>query len=282
MKKKYVNATSILESWISIFFALIWKRLRKPEIKLHNGNSIFEYPEKNWYLVPFPKQKGSLFNADNLATVNRHEFLNDQRFKLALQAAEIRWGKPGEVRDISWRLHTIIWASKLALNNFKLNDAIFLECGTGKGYMAAGICMYHDFNEENPNFYLADTFISHLERSEGNSSPAEFAYSDGDIEVRNYFSKYKNVNILKGRVPEILQELPNKPIIFLHLDLNDETAEYDALKFLKDRFVKGSIIIFDDYGGFGGHDQAVVHEKFSKDMNIPLLVLPTGQAILIF
>jgi hypothetical protein len=67
----------------------------------------------------------------------------------------------------------------------------------------------------------------------------------------------------------------------LHLDLNDATAEYDALNFSKDRFIKGSIIIFDDYGGFGCHDQAIVHEKFAQDMKIPLLVLPTGQVILI-
>jgi hypothetical protein len=54
------------------------------------------------------------------------------------------------------------------------------------------------------------------------------------------------------------------------------------LKFLQDKMSKGGIILFDDYGGYGGNDQAKIHEAFAAKNDRQLLILPTGQAIIIF
>jgi hypothetical protein len=75
----------------------------------------------------------------------------------AKYAAESRWGG-GNVRDISWRLHIMLWASGRALK-IANDDAIYIECGTGRGYMAAGIAEYHNFKSNGPNFYLIDNFL---------------------------------------------------------------------------------------------------------------------------
>ena len=274
----------ILAVCISVYIFVCKFRLVLIFFKNHNGISLFNYPEKKWNLVPFPLQKGDVFNADNLATVNRHEFLKDESFIKARNSAESRWGFQKKVRDISWRLHVVLWAFGYALQNNKMNESIFVECGTGRGYMAAGIAEFHDLNDKSPLFYLIDTFTSDLVLTTGESisSPANFAYSDDDAEVRQYFKRYSNIKIIKGLIPEALKQLPNLPIGFLHIDLNSAGAEKAALQYLMDRLVPGSVIVFDDYGGAGGNDQAIVHEKFASSAHKNLLVLPTGQAVIIW
>jgi hypothetical protein len=254
----------------------------------HNGIYIEDYPEKKWYLVPFPSQKGMPYNHDNLSTVNRHSFIDEPRFNSARLAAEARWKtNPNEsVRNISWRLHTLLWAASIGLKNIDIESEIFVECGTGKGYMAAGICDFFKWDNLMPSFYLIDSFKPTMPDEDGEQikdGKKLFVYADGDLEVRTYFSKYPNIEVIKGVIPSILDELPtNKIIKFLHLDLNSHIAEEQALENLTDRFIAGSVILFDDYGGFGGEKQAIIHETFAKKNNKSLLVLPTGQALVIW
>ena len=248
----------------------------------HNGVDILNYPEKSWSLVPFPEQKGDVFNADNLATVNRHTFIKDPKFLAAKYAAESRWGS-GNVRDISWRLNIILWATGRALK-IANEEAIFIECGTGKGYMAAAIVEYHNFRSSSPSLYLIDNYSAELITTEGiaTPSPASFAYSDNVTEVKEYFKSYPSIKVIKGLIPAVLKQLPELPIAFLHIDLNNAPAERAALRQFQNRLVPGAIIIFDDYGGFGGHDQALVHEDFAIENGKDLLILPTGQAMIVW
>jgi O-methyltransferase len=276
-----LKQVSSLEGWIKVYLDVVTKGKKKLNIDRHNGNSIFEYPESDWQMIPFPKQKGCVFNADNLATVNRHEFIRDPRFVQARKVGEGRWEPALKKRDISWRLHTMLWAVDAAIKAFEGEDAIMVECGTGRGYMAAAIAEYYDFNETSLPFYLIDTFLPYLAEGDQQSSPASFAYADGEVEVVNYFKRHPNVRILKGKVPEVLTKLPDKKIAFLHMDLNSAQPEKGALEYLKDHLAKGSVVVFDDYGGPGGQSQAVVHERFAKDCNRELLILPTGQALLL-
>ncbi len=250
----------------------------------HNGEDIFRYPEKKWNLIPFPSFKGAVFNSDNLATVNRHSFIVETRFAKARYMAEGRWRESSkEVRDISWRLHTLIWAVGVALRSHGV-DAIFVECGTGRGYMAAGAADYYNFEDSGPDFYLVDVFSNSLVAQDGleSISPAGFAYTDSVDEVKKYFDRYPSIKVVAGLIPSVLSNIPNKPISFLHIDLNSSDAEEKALQSLKNRLRSGSIILFDDYGGFGGEQQARVHERFAKDNNRELLVFPTGQAVIIW
>ena len=252
------------------------------KILKHNGQNILNYPENNWIFVPFPEKKGNVYNADNLATVNRHNFVNNTKFLSAKNAGEGRW-EEGTVRDISWRLNIILWATGRAIRN-ACADEIFIECGTGRGYMAAAIAEYHNFKEGGPIFYLIDTYTRNLVTSEGitTPSPAEFAYSNNVDEVREYFKVYPSVEVIQGFIPQILEELPQRKIAFLHIDLNNVESEKNALKHLSANLIPGAIIVFDDYGGPGGENQAFMHENFAIENNKELLILPTGQALIIW
>lgn len=250
-------------------------------LKKHNNENVILYHEKTWNFVPFPNFKGGVYNHDNLATVNRHTFLEDKRFNKAREHAESRWmDKP--VRNITWRLHTALWGAGVALNS-GIKNGIFVECGTGRGYMAAGIASYFNFDElHKPDFFLVDIFSADLYINGDKTNPAGFAYTDDVKDVKDYFSKYSSVKVKQGLIPECLTEIPDQPISFLHIDLNNAVAEAAALEKLKDRLCKGSLILFDDYGGFGGEKQALVHDSFAVDNNRDLLALPTGQAIIIW
>lgn len=253
------------------------------KIHPHNGVSIFEYPEISWNLIPFPEQKGEPFNSDNLATVNRHNFLKDKKFKDAKEEAERRWGTPGVVRDIAWRLHFALWAFGLAYKKDEI-PGIYIEAGTGKGYMAAAICQfYFKGKESNNNFYLFDNFSKHLEiNGIIQKSPAEFAYTDDALEVKEYFSRYKNIEIICGELPNSLDILRGEPIHFLHLDLNNPIVEKKVLNSLLPLFKSGSVILLDDYGGPRGEPQAKVHEEFANKNKKQILNSPTGQGLIIW
>lgn len=254
----------------------------KGKILKHNNINIFDYPESEWFFVPFPSQKGPIYNHDNLATVNRFDFLQDKKFLRTKSIAESRWGEPGKVRDISWRLHFTLWAFEYSLRIAKQNS-IFVELGTGKGYMAAAICNFFFNAKENyPPFYLFDLFEKDLNIKNQILRPAPFAYTNDYSEVKNYFSVYKNVKLIKGKLPDTLDVIQDKKIAFLHLDLNNADAERESLERLKYLFVKNAIILFDDYGGPFGLEQSQVHKAFSNQNNRPLLISPTGQALMIW
>jgi len=270
----------------SILFNLIIKILFKNSFKLlkHNGELITDYPTNfGWYLAPFPIEKGKPFCADNLATTARHNFLNDEHFISAMKAGESRWGNIEHKRDISWRLHILLSAVSYSLK-ITNESSIFVECGTGKGYMAAAICEYFKNINHLPDFYLIDSFMPHVPDKEGNQETGNksFVYSEDDFEVRSYFKKYKYVKVIRGYIPKILEVLPkNNEISFLHIDLNNANAENEALEYLSGRIKKGGIILFDDYGYMGSEEQALVHEKYSNKMNFRLFTFPTGQAMFI-
>ena len=254
----------------------------KIQLFKHNGESIDQYPTQlGWNLIPFPQEKGVPFNADNLATILRAPFLNDESFLKARRLAEARWEGSGDKRDISWRLDIMLWAISHSLRIWN-KESIFIECGTGKGYMASAICSYFNWDDAKPDFYLIDSFspfVPDIKGEQSENSHTSFVYSEGDEEIRAYFSKYISIKILKGFIPDVLSELPEKQIGFLHIDLNSFVAEKAALEILKTKLISGAVVLFDDYGGFGGDAQAEIHESFANSMGGRLLTLPTGQAI---
>ncbi len=279
---------NLLSKIVSLIFSIVSFSPKKINITYHNGESIFTYPEKKWNLVPFPNQKGTLFVADNLATVNRHSFISNKKFQDSKRIAESRWNSLVIPRDISWRFHIFLWAFGQNLSHKSIKNSIFVECGTGKGYMAAGACSYFRFNSNSPDLYLVDRYedspvdFTKSSKKIAKSFQTTDAYSNDVKEVEEYFSKYSSVKILKGLIPDILKKIPSKPILFLHIDLNSSQPEKEALETLSKNFIPGTIILFDDYGGPGGELQAVEHEGFAFKNKKELLTLPTGQAVIIW
>ena len=56
----------IIEALLNNFIVRFFLKSKKFNILKHNEISIDDYPETTWNLVPFPAQKGDVFNFDNL------------------------------------------------------------------------------------------------------------------------------------------------------------------------------------------------------------------------
>lgn len=239
----------------------------------HNGVRVQAYPAKSWYIVPFPHAKGIPFVADNLATANSFVVRENKSFAGALSAAEKRWSGSPTTRDISWRLHIALWAARLASQLNPGGD--FLELGTGKGFIAAGICAHIRLENQKPppRFFLVDRFMQ--------SNNPVFSYTDDMNEVANFFASYGEVQIVEGDAPQCLSNLGGNTLAFVHIDLNDASAEIASLEHLTSRFTSGTVLLFDDTGQPGREEQLLAHLAFADRLERSLLLLPTGQSLII-
>lgn len=255
------------------------RRLLDPSAGLrHNGSRLVDYPEREWFPAVFPASKGVPFDADNLATVNAHDFLGDATFLRARRAAEQRW--PGGSRDISWRLHTFLWAASTALAVHPGGSLV--ELGTGRGFMAAGLCEALDWGgpgaSKGRTLHLIDTFHPRLPH-EPPGTADRFYYADGADEVREHFSVYPGVEVHAGLLPDALADVGSSEICFIHVDLNHAEAEIASLDALSPRLRPGAFILFDDSGNPGCTDQLAAHDRWASDHGTTLLRLPTGQGL---
>jgi O-methyltransferase len=59
--------------------------------------------------------------------------------------------------------------------------------------------------------------------------------------------KNNNVKLIKGAVPDTLNEINSDLFSFVSVDMNSAIPEEHAVEFIWPRMVKGGIIILDDY-----------------------------------
>jgi hypothetical protein len=220
------------------------------------------------------------FNRDGLATKFNFEFIKQKDF---LNAYNVSMAPRME-----WRAHVLGWAAKHAIN---LGNGDFVECGTHTGGTASFVFFYSKLYETNKKFYLIDTFtglvenlISNEEKKEWKKNkvdPRKVFNCDVESVVRDRFRKYKNIKIVKGEIPKVLQKLKIKKISYLHIDLNSAIPEIAALNFFWDKIPRGGVIIADDYGWPSHTVQKKEWDKFIKSKKNRILSLPTGQGLII-
>lgn len=187
-----------------------------------------------------------------------------------------------------WRLHTLCWAAKHALTL----DGDFVECGVYRGMFSNVVCDFVEFEKADRKFWLYDTFEGFSPKY---TKPEDFArgqlfidvaqqdYAKDDVfsHVTERFSKYKNVEIVKGVLPDALATHCPEKISYLHIDLNSPTAETLTLEKLFPLLVPGGMLIFDDYGWKNFKKQQVSAQEFLQRTGEMILELPTGQGLVI-
>ena len=95
--------------------------------------------------------------------------------------------------------------------------------------------------------YLFDTFEGFLEEEEFHKKK-HFVYRDIDIvNVRKL--RLKNTKIYKCKFPNNLSSsFKKKKFKLCHLDVNTYKSTKNSFQFIKNRMIKGGVIVFDDYG----------------------------------
>jgi len=217
------------------------------------------------------------FMGDRFATMNYVAFLHDKKFNQAYNDAlaliDSKTASKFLSNDIRWRAHIVTWAAKQAI---KL-DGDFVECGVWWGFLSKTICEYINFEKyTNKTFYLIDTW--------GDQNNKDLNHPNYQVDVfdkvSQRFSKYQNVKLIRGRIPEIFITVPVKKIAFLSIDMNGYIAERKTLETYYDIMAKGGIIYFDDYGWKYKKLRETV-DDFFKDKPETLLHFPSGNSIVV-
>lgn len=223
--------------------------------------------------------KGHFYCNDMLIALARNlSFRGDEKFVSSFYEMATN----DQERSLVWRLHTLAWAAKNALNV----EGDFVECGVFKGFCSSVLLKYLDFQNLPRQAYLYDTFSGLPEKTSTEKERRDWDYTMYDPEeiyngVRTKFSSYKNVNIIRGIVPDSFEIAAPEKIALLHIDMNSEQAEMLALQHLFDRVTPGGFIVFDDFGWASNLKQMLAELAFMNERNHPILELPTGQGVVI-
>jgi O-methyltransferase len=218
------------------------------------------------------------FVGDGLATwFKSTPFTEDERFMTLAQTH----GGLLPVINWHWNLQTVVWA----VNQTREVAGDFVELGVFKAHTTTFVADYLGFQDWPKTWWLYDTFdgIPADQLDEGWAESNQGAY-DGTFSfetVRDSLAAYPNIKVIKGRVPEILAEQAPDRIAFLHMDLNNATAEVQALDVLYERISPGGVIVFDDYCWAVSRQQRIAEDAWAEARGLKILPLPTGQGLLV-
>jgi hypothetical protein len=228
---------------------------------------------------------GSTYAADGFSTTHDASFLNDTRFQEAYRLGEDsghRICAPGDLH-IEWRVYVCCWAARHALHV----QGDFAECGVSTGIVSRAVAHYVDFGASAKTFWLVDTFegipieqASDAELGLARSKNARH-YFDCHGDVVEHFARYRNVKVIKGRVPEALTSVSDGPFAFVHIDMNIAEPEVAALDHFWGRLSPGGVVVLDDYGSRAHRPQKLALDAVMARFGEPILSLPTGQGLLV-
>lgn len=184
-----------------------------------------------------------------------------------------------------WRVHVGLWT---AYSASKLKGD-FVECGVNKGFLSSAIMEYLDWNSLDRTFYLMDTFsgidenyVSPEGRASGILERNMTGFYTKDFEeVKKNFSQWKNIQFIRGSIPDTLIEVKTDSVAYLHIDMNNPLPEVAAFNYFWERLVPGGLILFDDYAYKGYEAQNEAMDEAVCKKNIKILSIPTGQGLVI-
>ena len=224
------------------------------------------------------------YNADGLIAFNNCDCLTEPRFKKAydLSLTVNDWrGVDGSKYDMRWRYYIVCYFA----DKVKRLEGDFVECGVYKGGYSMAVMEYLDFPGLKKQFWLMDTYegLSFNHLSEKEKSAGLFKkYSNYESCYQWVCHLFKELPaiVIKGSVPETLDECKAGKICYLSIDMNCVAPEIAAVNYFWEKIVPGGIIILDDYGFKEHIEQKIAFDNFAMQKNVSILQLPTGQAII--
>jgi hypothetical protein len=100
------------------------------------------------------------------------------------------------------------------------------------------------------------------------------------MDVKEKFNKWTNCRIIRGKVPDTLDQVESTSFAYVSIDMNVTVAEIAAAEYFWPKMVPGGIMLLDDYGWESHIQQKIAFDEFALRHGIQILSLPTGQAIL--
>ena len=222
------------------------------------------------------------YNQDGLATMHSADFMLDHEFQKAYKNGESTGSWDGY--NIHWRIHIILTLGSLVKNI----EGDYVECGVYKGGSSFALVNHLKFESLSKKFWLFDTYsglsekhVSENEKKNNVIKLYENRYEESYYEeVKTTFAKYKNVEVVKGAVPDTLSKFSGDKVCYLAIDMNCVIPEISAIKYFWDKIVIGGVVILDDYGWKHHEEQKKAFDDFIAQTNSQIIYLPTGQGII--
>ena len=175
-----------------------------------------------------------------------------------------------------------IWAAQ---NGLAL-DGDFVECGTCYGATARAVVEYLDFGSlSERRYFLFDTFNglveSQVTASERASGMLKQNYPECYEQVRETFRSFPNVKLIRGAIPDTLNQVDIEKVSYLSIDMNCVEPEIAAAEYFWPRLSKGALVVLDDYGWRRHIEQKKAFDDFAYKRGVSVLPLPTGQGLMI-
>ena len=231
------------------------------------------------------KIERSLYRSEGMEVIARNlSFARDDKFLSIFNEIAEDDKEKGKL----WRMHVFLWSF---INGLKLEGDL-IECGVWRGFCSSVATRYTNFERTNKKLFLFDTWDGIPEdqidicRTQFGSKVQiindKYKSPENYEKVLQRFKSFPNVQIIKGRVPEIFNEIHiPKKISFLHLDMNSSIAEIGALEVLFKKMVKGSICLLDDYGSDNAIHQMTAELEWFTKKGYFICELPTMQGLVV-
>jgi O-methyltransferase len=255
--------------------------------KLVHSNRYAEKAYQIWSILTgnnYGFMKSPSYSDDGLITFHVCRFMQDPLF----QRAYTKGANTGALRthpgNIHWRTYVACWAAQRAMRL----KGDFVECGVSLGLLSRAVVEYVNFGAAtDKRFFLFDTYsgipedrLTQEEKSRGIENRV-YGYSDCYEQVCATFSGFKNVNVIRGRVPESLASCDVSAVAYLSIDMNNASSEIAAAEYYWDKLVSGAAILLDDYAYSEQYSaQHDAFDEFSKRHGVSVMALPTGQGLI--
>lgn len=220
------------------------------------------------------------FVGDGIATwLKTPPFTQDARF-MEIEEANSDIAANGN-QNWHWNLLVVATAAQYVKNV----PGDFVEVGVYKGHTTKFVAEYVEFQTWDKRWWLYDTFEGiprdQLDAGREHLTAAAYGAPYSFEEVRDRFAPFGNIEVIQGRVPEVLAERSPDRIAFLHVDLNTAAAEIAALDALYDRVSPGGIIVLDDYCWTAARAQYEAEVAWFGARGLTVFALPTGQGLFV-
>ena len=145
----------------------------------------------------------------------------------------------------------------------------FWECGVYSGGTADII---RSMIPNDRKLYLFDSFEGLPEPAKQDNHHKKGDFDDINFEeIQEHFSKFDNVTLVKGWIPDTFSIVPEEPIAFCHLDLDLYEGYRDTLNHVWPKLCSGGIICLDDYKVSSCQGATDATDEFVKENNISVI-----------
>jgi O-methyltransferase len=156
------------------------------------------------------------------------------------------------------------------------------ECGVFRGggsYLIASFLVRSRLSKAH---HLFDSFegLSGPESEDG-THWRKHNLAVGLAATEKLMSRFPNIHIYKGWIPNRFQEIANRQFSFVHIDVDLYQPTRDSIEFFYPRLTPGGIIICDDYGSSACPGATKAMNEFLQDKSEKMVALSDGGGFLI-